>query len=412
MKTNFSMLFYLKKQKNYTKGLVPIYLRITVDGQRAEVTTGRDCDPEKWNSSSGRANGTKEVIKTLNAYLDNLQAKVYEAHRQLYEKGEPVTAENLKNHFMGKTEKVYMLIEIFKEHNRKMKELIGKEFSKGTMQRYEISLRHTQNFLVYYYGITDIDIRKIDNQFISEYDFYLRTVRKCANNSTVKYIKNFGKIVRICLSNGWLIPDPFANYKGKLKTNDRVILSQEEIQLMADKEFGSSRLTQVRDVFLFCCFTGLAYADVKKLKTSDITKGIDGEDWIFTKRQKTNSRSAIPLLPFASKLIEKYSDHPLCISKNMPLPVPSNQKMNDYLKEIAAICQINKTLTSHIARHTFATTITLSNGVPIESVSKMLGHSSLKQTQHYAKILDVKVSADMLLLRQKMNDNAKMGNIR
>jgi site-specific recombinase XerD len=407
MKTNFSMLFYLKKRKNYAIGLVPIYLRITVDGQRAEVTTGRDCDPEKWNSSSGRANGTKEATKALNAYLDNIQAKVYEAHRQLYEKGEQITAESLKNRFLGKAEKVYMLLSIFKEHNEKMKELIGKEFSKGTMQRYEISLRHTQAFLDHCYGVTDIDIRKINHQFICDYDFYLRTVRKCANNSTVKYIKNFGKIIRICLSNGWLTADPFANYKGKLKTTDRVILSQKEIQLMVDKELGSSRLTQVRDVFLFCCFTGLAYVDVKKLKASDITKGIDGEDWIFTKRQKTRTRSAIPLLPFAVKLIEKYSDHPLCLSNNMLLPVPSNQKMNDYLKEIASICKIDKTLTSHIARHTFATTVTLSNGVPIESVSKMLGHSSLKQTQHYAKILDVKLSADMLLLKQKLSENVK-----
>jgi integrase len=403
MKTNVSMLFYIKKQKNYTSGSAPIYLRITVNGKRSEVTTSRACHPERWNTVSGRAIGTKEDIRSLNAYLDNLQAKVYEAHRLLSEQSELITAENLKNKLLGKGERVYMLVDIFKEHNRKMKELIGKEFSQGTMQRYEISLRHTQEFLNYNYKLTDIDIRKIDHEFVSEFDFFLRSKRKCENNSTVKYIKNFGKIIRICLSNGWLKADPFARYKGKLKTIDRVFLSQEEIQLIADKEFGSSRLTQVRDIFLFCCFTGLAYADVKKLKKSDITKGVDGEQWIFTKRQKTNTRSAIPLLPFAITLIEKYTDHPLCANKDMPLPVPSNQKMNEYLKEIASVCGINKTLTSHIARHTFATTVTLSNGVPIESVSKMLGHSSLKQTQHYAKILDLKVSSDMLLLRQKLN---------
>lgn len=404
MKTNFSMLFYMKKQKNYKTGAAPIYLRITVNGERAEFTSGRECEPSRWNSRAGRANGTKEDVKTFNAFLDNLQTKVYEAHRLLCEKDELITAESIKNKVLGKGEKTHMLMEIFKDHNQKMAALVGKEFSHGTLERYETSFKHTKEFLEHQFGVRDIDIRKIDNAFITEYDFYLRSVRKCANNSAVKYVNNFGKIIRICLSNGWIVADPFVNYKGKLKTIDRIFLSEEEIQKMADKEFASDRLTQVRDVFLFCCFTGLAYADVKKLRMSQIQKGVDGEQWIFTNRQKTDTRSAIPLLPTAMKLIEKYTHHPICVSKDMPLPVPSNQKMNDYLKEIATVCGINKTLTSHIARHTFATTITLSNGVPIESVSKMLGHSSLKQTQHYAKILDIKVSADMLTLKNKLAD--------
>ena len=402
MKTNFSMLFYVKKQKNYTSGEAPIYLRITVDGKRSEITTNRECNPEKWNNKSGRVIGTKEEIKSFNAFLDNLQSKVYEAHRYLSENEKPITAETLKNQFLGKIEKAHMLIEIFKDHNLKMANLIGNEFAPATLKRYETSLRHTQAFLKYQYGVSDINIRKIDNAFVSDYDFYLRSIHKCANNSTLKYIRNFGKIIRICLSNGWIVANPFTNYKGKIKIIDRVYLSAEELQMMADKQFDIERLGQVRDVFLFCCFTGLAYIDIKKLKTSQITKGLDGELWIFINRQKTDTRSAIPLLPTAVKLIEKYSKHPLCINKDTPLPVPSNQKMNGYLKEIAAVCGINKMLTSHIARHTFATTVTLSNGVPIETVSKMLGHSSIRQTQHYAKILDLKVSEDMLLLKQKL----------
>ncbi len=402
MKTNFSMLFYVKKQKNYTSGLAPIYLRITVDGKRSEITTNRECNPEKWNSKSGRLIGTKEEIKSFNAFLDNLQSKVYEAHRYLSENERPITAETLKNQFLGKIEKARMLIEIFKDHNLKVGNLIGNEFAPATLKRYETSLRHTQAFLKYQYGVSDINIRKIDNAFVSDYDFYLRSIRKCANNSTLKYIRNFGKIIRICLSNGWIVANPFTNYKGKIKIIDRVYLSAEELQMMADKQFDIERLGQVRDVFLFCCFTGLAYVDIKKLKTSQIKKGLDGEQWIFINRQKTDSRSAIPLLPTAVKLIEKYSKHPLCVNRDTPLPVPSNQKMNGYLKEIAAVCGIDKMLTSHIARHTFATTVTLSNGVPIETVSKMLGHSSIRQTQHYAKILDLKVSEDMLLLKQKL----------
>ena len=402
MKTNFSMLFYLKKQKNYTSGLAPIYLRITVDGERAEVTTNRECEPEKWNSHSGRATGTKENIKSLNAFLDNLQSDAYEAHRYLHENGKLITAESLKNRMLGKSEKSYMLIELFKDHNNKVASLIGKGFAPATHKRYETSLRHTQAFLKFQFGAADINIEKVDNAFITDYDYFLRTTNKCNNNSTLKYIKNLGKIIRICLSNGWIIKNPFVNYKGKIKAVNRVYLTEEEVQRMADKCFDIDRLSQVRDVFLFCCFTGLAYVDIKKLKISEITKGVDGGLWIFTNRQKTDTRSAIPLLPTATQLIKKYSNHPLCINKDMPLPVPSNQKMNGYLKEIAAMCGIDKILTSHIARHTFATTITLSNGVPIETVSKMLGHSSIKQTQHYAKILDLKVSADMLLLKQKL----------
>ena len=402
MNTNFSLLFYMKKRNDYTSGPAPIYLRITIKGKRAEMATGRSCEPSKWNNSAGRAIGNKEEARTFNSFLDGLQSKVYEAHRMLSEKSDEITAESLKNKLSGKDESVVMLMDVFREHNRKVAALVGTEFSAGTLERYETSLKHTQEFLASQYGISDIDIRKIDNSFISEYDFFLRSVRKCANNSAVKYIKNFGKIIRICLSNGWITVNPFTNYKGRVKNVERTFLSEEELQTIANKEFATDRLGQVRDIFLFCCFTGLAYADVKKLRRDQISKGVDGGQWIFTNRQKTDTRSAIPLLPAAEKILAKYNDNPVCISNNVPLPVPSNQKMNDYLKEIANVCGINKTLTSHIARHTFATTVTLSNGVPIESVSKMLGHSSLKQTQHYAKILDVKVSSDMSELKKKM----------
>ena len=402
MTTNFSQLFYIKKQKNYQEGPAPIYLRITVGGKRTEVATGRECLPQKWNAKSGRAIGSKEEIKIFNSFLSNLQNQLYEAHRCLSEKGELITAEALKSRMLGKSEKGYMLLDVFKDHNKKIAALVGKEFSTGTLQRYETSLRHTKEFINYKYGISDIDVKKINHEFVCEYDFYLRSVRRCSNNSAVKYISNFGKIIRICLSNGWISADPFVSYKGKVKTIKRAFLSESELQIVAEKKFATERLTQVRDVFLFCCFTGLAYADIKKLKMSQIRKGVDGENWIFTNRQKTDERSAIPLLPIAIKLIERYSNHPLRLNKDMSLPVPSNQKMNDYLKEIAGVCGIDKILTSHIARHTFATTVTLSNGVPIESVSKMLGHSSIRQTQHYAKILDVKVSEDMLALKQKL----------
>jgi site-specific recombinase XerD len=229
--------------------------------------------------------------------------------------------------------------------------------------------------------------------------------RKCANNTAVKYIKNFHKIINQCLANGWLSKNPFANYKAKIKEVVRDFLSEAEIEQMINKEFVSERLELVRDIFVFSCFTGLAYIDVKQLTLDNIALGIDGDKWIFKNRQKTDTASKIPLLPMAQEIINKYAEHPVCKNEKRLLPILTNQKMNAYLKEIADVCEIKKELTFHIARHTFATTVTLSNGVPLETVSKMLGHTSLKTTQHYAKILDKKISEDMMILKSKFKSN-------
>ncbi|WP_426277694.1 tyrosine-type recombinase/integrase [Chryseobacterium sp. S-02] len=218
----------------------------------------------------------------------------------------------------------------------------------------------------------------------------------------MKYLKNFKKIIRLCMAHGWITKDPFLGYKAKIKAVERHFLSKEEIQMIYEKKFASDRLNQVRDIFLFSCYTGLAYVDVKQLSKSNINIGIDGDHWIFTHRQKTDTSTRVPLLPVARELVLKYENHPQCVNSDVLFPVLSNQKMNSYLKEIASVCGINKDFTFHIARHTFATTVTLSNGVPIESVSKMLGHTNIKTTQHYAKILDKKVSDDMAVLKGKL----------
>jgi len=407
MQTTFSIRFFLKKLNASDLGLIPIYLRITVDGRRAEISTGRDCDSEKWNINAGRSIGTKEEVKALNSYLDTLQAKMYEAHKCLLQAGELITVESLKNKYSGKEEKPRSLVEIFQDHNKQVEALLGKEFAPGTLERYKTSLKHTTEFMQWKYKISDIDVRKVDHAFITDFEFYLRSVRHCNNNSAVKYIKNFGKIIKICIANGWLDKNPFVNYKSKVKEVERIFLSEDEIQSIASKNFRTERVNQVRDIFLFSCFTGLAYIDVKKLTRSNISIGIDGGRWIFTNRQKTETRSNIPLLPLAEELLDKYKSHPQCLNQNRLLPVLSNQKTNSYLKEIADLCGISKELTFHCARHTFATTVTLTNGVPIESVSKMLGHKNIRTTQHYAKILDQKVSEDMQLLRARFANGIK-----
>ena len=412
MASNCNLLFYLKKPKNYSMGLVPIYLRITVSNKRAEISTGKEVLLERWNSAAGRTLGTKEDAKILNSYLDTLQAKVHEIHRRMLDAEEVISAEAIKNKFTGKGERPITLIPIFKDHNQKLKALQGTEYSKGTITRYETALKHTLDFLQWKYNKTDIEIKAIDNAFINEFEFYLRSVRKCNNNSAVKYVKsNFGKVVRLCVANGWLQRDPFINYASKMKEVNRQFLTEQELQTLSNKALMNERLRQVRDIFVFSCYTGLAYIDAANLTPQNIAIGMDGEKWIYTFRQKTDTRTNIPVLPPALAIIEKYKEHQLCKVKNKLLPILSNQKMNAYLKEIAALCNINKELTFHIARHTFATTVTLNNGIPIETVSKMLGHSSIKQTQHYAKILDRKVSDDMKVLRKKFCASVDNNNI-
>lgn len=402
MKTTISILFYLKRAKANAAGLVPIYQRTTVNGERIDISSGQFIDPKRWHDNAAKVKGTSNDARTINDHLDHLKIKVHEAEKILIKKDLEVNAENMKNVLYGHKERPRMLIPIFQDHNRKIKELVGQEFAAGTLERYETSLKHTKSFLEWKYRITDIDIRNIDHAFITEYEFWLRSVRKCANNTAVKYIKNFKKIVKICLANGWLEKDPFANYKAKIRDVERAFLTEEEINTIYEKKFITERLTQVRDIFIFSCFTGLAYIDVKQLQKASISIGIDGHKWIYTHRQKTETASRIPLLEIPSAIIEKYASHPQCVTTPKLLPVMSNQKVNAYLKEIADVCGINKELTFHIARHTFATTVTLTNGVPIESVSKMLGHKSLRTTQHYAKILDRKVSEDMQMLRSKL----------
>jgi site-specific recombinase XerD len=403
MKTKITLHFYAKSTKANAAGLLPIYVRLTVDGKRMEFSTKKFIDSAKWLPELSKMKGNTENARSLNEYLDLMKSKIFDIQMELIHRNELLTIEVFKNRLLGIKEHQHMLIPIFQDHNNRIKELVGKEYAPGTLERYKTSLSHTIDFLKWKYKVSDIEINKIDHAFITDYEFWLRSVRNCCNNTAVKYIKNFNKIIKICLANDWLDKNPFANYKSKVKEVERVYLSEDEIQNIINKDFKTERLSLVRDIFLFSCFTGLAYIDVKNLTKSHVSIGIDGEKWIFTHRQKTETASKIPILPVTQIIIDKYADHPKYNNDDRLLPILTNQKMNAYLKEIASICEINKELTFHIARHTFATTVTLTNGVPIESVSKMLGHKNLRTTQHYAKVLDKKVSEDMKILRDKFN---------
>jgi site-specific recombinase XerD len=406
MSLTFDFIFYPKKPKGYEKGPVTLYLRITIDSKRSETATSLEIDPDKWES--GKMKGTKEDVKSFNAYVDTLKSKLYDCHKELLQLGVPITAEALRNSFTGKGERPRYLIEIFKAHNSNIEKLIGKDYAKPTHTKYITTVTHLENFLKWKYKVSDINLNQLKYEFLADFEFYLKTEKSIEHNTTAKYIKNTKKVVNDCLAKGWLKMNPFTNYKITTKVVDRNFLSESELDILANKELKVERIALVRDIFVFSCYTGLSFIDVVNLTPNQIAIGMDREKWIFTSRQKTNTASHIPILPPAMAIINKYKDHPAAVNKGRLLPVLSNQKMNAYLKEIADLCEINKELTFHVARHTFATTVTLTNGVPIETVSKMLGHKKLQTTQHYAKILDTKISQDMSNLFKKFNPKPKL----
>ncbi len=398
--------FLVRRGRANQSGLVPVFLRVTINGSRFETAVSRSVPEELWSPKAGRLEGKTKEVREANEYLNSISARVYAIQVQMSSSDFPFCRDEFMRQWHGVKVETKMLLEVFKQHNEQVKTLIGSQYSFATWKRYVTSHGHTLDFLQYKYGISDIAVSQIKYEFITDYEFWLKSVRKCNHNSTIKYLTNFKKIINICLKNGWIERNPFVSFKMAKKEVERPFLTEEELQILATKEFAMPRVGQIRDIFLFCCYTGLAYADISKLKRSEIARGIDGEMWIFTHRQKTESASRIPLLPAALALIERYKDSPECIIKDKLFPVCSNQKMNLYLKEIADACGISKNFTTHTARHTFATTITLTNGVPIETVSKMLGHRSLKTTQHYAKIIDKKVSEDMLALRGRLQNKS------
>ena len=394
-KTKMNLMFFIRRQKKLKDGNFPIYVRISFGRDKADISTGIGVPDVAWNPEFGLVKGTSKEAKQINRQIDQSRKALFGQYTQLIDQGKDVTAKSIKNAWLGIIENERTVLSIFKDHNEQAKMLISKDFAPATIQRYETSLKHVQNFIQWRFQKDDIPLDEINHDFISGLELYLKTVRDCGHNTALKYIKNFKKIVRIALANGWIKVDPFANYKMKLHKVDRGYLSEAEIETIQNLKLKVDRLEIVRDVFLFACFTGLAFTDLKHLTPKNLVVDKDKKFWIHTKRIKTDNSCHIPILPVAMKILQKYSIHPHCIEKEVLLPLYSNQKYNAYLKEIADLAGIDKNLTSHIARHTFATTITLNNDVPIESVSKMLGHSSINMTRIYARLLDKKVGNDM-----------------
>ncbi|NGF77159.1 site-specific integrase [Fluviicola sp. SGL-29] len=404
MKTlqNYQLSFLIKPGK--TKNLkAPIYCRISVNGKRTEISLKRNIDPSKWISKAGRATGNSEESRLVNTTIDIISNKIHSHYNQLLIENKPIDALAIKNSFLGISEKKYTLLETFKYHNARMETLIGIDVEKGTYKKFETVLGKIERFIKQDYNREDLFLDELNFKFITDFEYFMKTEDSVKHNTALRYIRCLKKIINLAMQNEWIIRNPFINYKCQYTRVNREVLNEEELQLLWTREIGIDRLDEVKDVFLFCCYTGYSFADVQRISKKDLARGIDGDYWIFTERKKTGVTSNVPLLPRALEIIQRYSDHKICLNEGKLLPVKSNQKMNAYLKEVAVLCKVNKNLTMHMARHTFATTVTLSNGVPIETVSKMLGHTKLATTQIYAQVLDNKVSHDMSALREKMS---------
>lgn len=400
MKSTFKVAFFVIRNAGKRDGTAPIVCRITINGKVSQFSTKLNIEPSKWNTRLGKASGQAQQAKEINALLDEIKARSHKIYHNLTLKEVHVTSEKVKNEFLGISTSNETVLALFDKHNADVEKLVGVSKSKATLQKYKVTRKHLANFIKKKHNLSDISLKEINLMFLEDFAVYLQTDGGCGENTTAKFMQFFKRIILIARNNGIIASDPFSNFKIRIKKVDRGYLTEDELKRILKKKFAVKRLEQVRDIFIFSCFTGLAYIDVKNLTIDNLKKGFDGKQWIMTKRKKTNIQSNILLLDIPLTILKKYEGQP----NNYLLPVLSNQKMNSYLKEIGDLCAINKDISFHLARHTFATTVTLAKGVPIESVSKMLGHSNIRTTQIYARITNEKISRDMNNLEDKLGE--------
>ncbi len=408
--TTFSVLFFTRKLNRNTNDL-SIYARITVNGKCSEMSLQRKTSVNEWDSSKGRLKGTTPRIKKLNSYLDQVYSKLLDTQKKLLDKDSLMTPAKVKASYLGLDEDHKTLKDIVAYHNEKMKNIL----KWGTLKNYRTTANYLEEFIKRKKKTDNIYLKHINYQFITEFEIFLRSYspkkdrKTCGTNGTMKHLERLKKLLNLAIKLEWLEKNPFRSYTFKFEKNDRQFLTERELHILEETKFTSESLKRVKDMFLFSCYSGLSYIDLKELTTDQIVKGMDGKDWIYTKREKTRIAIKIPLLESAKEIIRKYQEEHLKEAQKI-FPVISNQKTNKYLKEITQSIGIKKNITFHSARHTFATVVTLSNGVPIETVSKLLGHTKISTTQIYARVLENKMSSDIGKLDQIMGEKRKINS--
>ncbi len=399
-RSSFNVMFLIQKGKLKASGKAPILARITINGEMSHLSTKIDILPERWLAKDHRTLGNTREEKQINSTLEDLKAQIKMRYTEFISTGQVVTANKLKQSIMCMDEQSYSYLELCDLFISDYEKLVTtKGYGKESLFRYQLTRRRLAEFISDTYGTADIPLADINKRFLDKLYLWLCTEKKLANNTANKFIHRCSGIYRVALDNGWVQKNPFRAIRLHFDKVDRGYLTKQEIARISQKEFSTKRLELIRDLFIFSCYTGFAYIDVTRLTTDMIEQWPDGNLWIKTHRQKTKVSVNVMLLDIPKMIIDKYAGQ---ARGNKLLPTPSNQKCNEFLKEIAALCGIDKPLTFHMARHTFATTITLSNGMPIESVSKLLGHTNIKTTQQYARITDQKVSGDMMRLKERL----------
>ena len=399
-----NILFFVLKTKLLKNGEAPILMRITINGQYEETRIQRSISLKLWNAAKGCSKGKDRLSSELNNYIAELNARVLEKHKELMLEQALITPKLLLKRTFGKDTEMRTLLGTMQQEIGEMEKVINMDYSPITINRYKNVLNKLQKAILKFYEKEDITFHELSPEFIKAFDIYLKTEAGLCRNTVVRYMKCLKKITNMGLAKEWMRKDPFYGYKMQQDETDPTFLTYEELQTIMNKEFTIPRLALVKDIFIFALYTGLAFIDMYNLRPEHVSENNNGNLWIVKPREKTNNLCNIPLLSIPKQILEKYKDNPYCMDKGTLLPVPCNQKMNSYLKEIADLCGIKKNLTTHTARHSFASVIALANNVSLPNVAKMLGHSSTRMTQHYAKVLDQTILRDMQEVEKQINN--------
>ena len=405
-RSTFKILFYLKRQAEQN-GKAPIMGRITINGTISQFSCKLSISPKLWDTKANKATGKSVVAQHINEKLENIKTNIGKQYQRICDRDSYVTAEKVKNAWLGFGDGYQLLLQTFDEYlNDFEKNRVGKDRKASTLENYRKQYRRLAAFLQYEYKLEDIPFKELKREFIEKYVVYLSTVRGMLPGTLPNAIKKLKLMSYTAFKNGWITSDPFAGFRVAAKYRDRRFLSESELQAVMDVQVPNYKTAIVRDIFVFCCFTGLAYADVQKLSYDDIHTDERGDMWIIDNRAKTGTQFRVKLLPVAKELVERYRR--LKLPDNKVFPVKDCDSMNISLRHVARHAGLSFNPTMHVGRHTFATTVTLSQGVPLETVSKMLGHKHITTTQIYAKITNDKIGRDIDMLTEKIADKFRI----